>query len=109
MLLLPSGAFVQSTLTLERAVQLSQQQSRQFPAQAAQAEATRQMAVAAGQSPDFTLKLGINNLPVTGSDAFNLTCPPTNRTSLNCKKSFTMENDGHGIQPRHLLGAIGEL
>ncbi len=72
-LLLPSGAWAQSTLTLERAVQLSQQQSRQLPAQEAQAEAARQMAVAAGQSPDLTLKLGINNLPVTGSDAFNLT------------------------------------
>ena len=72
LLLWPSVALAQSTLTLERAVQLSLQQSRQLPAQDAQAEAARQMAVAAGQSPDLTLRLGINNLPVTGPDAFNL-------------------------------------
>ena len=88
-LLLPCGALAQSTLTLERAVQLSQQQSRQLPAQEAQAEAARQMAVAAGQSPDLTLKLGINNLPVTGPDAFNLTNDFMTMASIGFMRELT--------------------
>ena len=88
-LLVPSGALAQSTLTLERAVQLSQQQSRQLPAQEAQAEAARQMAVAAGQSPDLTLKVGINNLPVTGSDAFNLTNDFMTMASIGFMRELT--------------------
>ena len=76
-LLLPAALWAQppaslEPLTLERAVQLSLQRSRQLPAYDAQAESARHMAIAAGQSPDATLKLGINNLPVTGTDAFNL-------------------------------------
>ncbi|KWT70858.1 MULTISPECIES: TolC family protein [unclassified Variovorax] len=60
-------------LTLERAVELAQQRSRQLPAQDAAASASREMAVAAGQLPDPTLKAGINNLPVNGADRFSLT------------------------------------
>ncbi len=89
MLLLPAGALAQSTLTLERAVMLSQLQSRQLPAQDAQAEAARQMAIAAGQNPDFTLKLGINNLPVTGSDAFNLTNDFMTMASIGFMRELT--------------------
>ena len=62
-----------STLTLEQAIQLSQRHSRQMAAQDAVAQAARQMAVAAGQLPDLVLKLGVNNLPVSGPDQFNLT------------------------------------
>ena len=88
-LLLPASALAQSALTLERALHLSQQQSRQLPAQDAQAEAARQMAIAAGQSPDFTLKLGINNLPVTGSDAFNLTNDFMTMASIGFMRELT--------------------
>ena len=88
-LLLPAGALAQSTLTLERAVQLSQQQSRQLPAQDAQADAARQMAIAAGQHPDFTLRLGLNNLPVTGSDAFNLTNDFMTMASIGFMRELT--------------------
>jgi outer membrane protein TolC len=59
-------------LTLEGALQLAQQRSRQLPAQDAAAAAARTMAVAAGQLPDPTLKAGINNLPIDGPDRFSL-------------------------------------
>lgn len=59
-------------LTLDRAVQLAQQRSRQLVAQDAAAHAAREMAVAAGQLPDPTLKAGINNLPVDGPDRYSL-------------------------------------
>ncbi|NRF71201.1 TolC family protein [Aquincola sp. S2] len=61
-----------ATLTLDRALQLAQQRSRQLVAQDAAAGAAREMAVAAGQRPDPSLKAGINNLPVDGSDRFSL-------------------------------------
>ena len=76
-------------LTLERAVQLSLRHSRQLPAQDAMAESARHMAVAAGQRPDLTLKLGINNLPVTGSDAFNLTNDFMTMASIGVMRELT--------------------
>ena len=88
-LLLPATAWAQPLLTLERAVQLSLQQSRQLPAQDALVESARHMAVAAGQSPDLTLKLGINNLPVTGSDAFNLTNDFMTMASIGVMRELT--------------------
>lgn len=57
------SAYAEPALTLERAVELAQQRSRQLTAQDAAASASREMAVAAGQLPDPTLKAGINNLP----------------------------------------------
>jgi len=63
----------QPSLALDQALQLAQARSRQLPAQDAAAAAAREMAVAAGQRPDPTLKLGLNNLPITGPDRFSPT------------------------------------
>ncbi|MEO6744565.1 MAG: TolC family protein [Caldimonas sp.] len=60
-------------LTLDDALRLAQERSRQLPAEAASARASREMAVAAGQRPDPTLKAGVNNLPINGADQFSLT------------------------------------
>ena len=59
-------------LTLDEALRLALERSRQLPAQDAAANASRQMAVAAGQRPDPILKAGINNLPVDGPDRFSI-------------------------------------
>jgi len=63
----------QQALTLEQALRTAQDRSRQLVAQDAAAAASREMAVAAGQLPDPTLKAGINNLPINGPDRFSLT------------------------------------
>lgn len=60
-------------LTLDEALRLAEERSRQLTAQEAAASASRSMAVAAGQRPDPTLKAGINNLPIDGPDRFSLT------------------------------------
>ncbi|WP_242616878.1 TolC family protein [Rivibacter subsaxonicus] len=60
-------------LSLDEAVALATGQSARVKATEAQADAARQMAVAAGQRPDPVLKLGINNLPVDGPDRWSLT------------------------------------
>ncbi len=92
-LLLPLSAGAQPTqtpgLTLERALLMSQQHSRQMAAQEAVAQSARQMAIVAGQPPDLTLKLGINNLPVTGRDQFNLTNDFMTMTSIGVMKELT--------------------
>ena len=60
-------------LNLEQALQLARDRSQGLVAQDNAALAAREMAVSAGQLPDPTLKIGINNLPVNGPDAGSLT------------------------------------
>jgi outer membrane protein TolC len=69
-------------LSLEQALQLAQERSRQLVAQQAMASSARHMAVAAGQLPDPVLKGGINNMPVTGPDAYTLTRDPLTMRSI---------------------------
>lgn len=76
LVVLASNTFAQegdaSALTLEVAVRLATQQSRLIAARAAQARAAREIAVAASQLPDPSLKAGINNLPTDGPDRFSI-------------------------------------
>lgn len=60
-------------LSLQDALHLAEQRSRQLPAQDAAADAARQSAVAAAHRPDPVLKAGIDNLPVSGADQWSLT------------------------------------
>ena len=60
-------------LTLDEALRLAQDRSRQLSAQDSVSDAARQRAVAARERPDPTLKVGVNNLPVDGPDRFSLT------------------------------------
>lgn len=66
-------AAADAPLTLDRAQTLAVARSRQVAAQDLAVLSSREMAVAASQLPDPVLKLGIDNLPVSGSDRFNLT------------------------------------
>jgi outer membrane protein TolC len=59
-------------LTFGQALDLARARSRQLVAQDASASASREMAVAARQLPDPVLKVGVNNLPINGPDAFSL-------------------------------------
>ena len=67
------NSHAQQTLTLDQALRAAQNRSRQLAAQDSAASASREMAIAAGQLPDPTLKAGINNLPINGPDRFSLT------------------------------------
>ena len=78
-------------LTLDEALRLAQERSRQLPAQDASAQAARQMAVAAGQRPDPMLKAGINNLPINGPDRFSLTNDFMTMRSVGVSQEFTRD------------------
>ena len=78
-------------LTLDDALRLAQERSRLLPAQQASAAAAREMAIAAGQRPDPTLKAGINNLPINGPDRFSLSRDFMTMRSVGVMQEFTRE------------------
>ncbi len=62
----------EAPLTLAEAQRRALAHSLQLPAKDSAATASREAAIAAGQLPDPVLKLGLDNLPVTGPDRFNV-------------------------------------
>jgi len=60
-------------LSFAETIRLAGGQSRQLTAQDAAVTAAREMSVSAGQLPDPVLRLGVDNLPVTGPDSYSLT------------------------------------
>ena len=79
----------QSLLTLDQALRLAQERSRQLTAQDYAAAAAREMAVAATQLPDPMLTAGINNLPINGVDRFSLTRDFMTMRSIGLMQQFT--------------------
>lgn len=79
----------QQTLSLDEALRLAQSRSLQLVAQDAAAGAARELAVSAGQMPDPTLRLGINNLPVNGPDRLSLTRDFMTMRSVGVSQEFT--------------------
>ncbi len=82
---------VAQPLTLDRALELARARSQAVVAQESAATAARELAVAAGQLPDPTLTVGINNLPVTGPDRFSLTDDFMTMRSIGVMQEFTRE------------------
>ncbi|HSW04626.1 TolC family protein [Aquabacterium sp.] len=72
-MLFSAASHGQAALTLDQALRAAQDRSHQLAALHAAAAAAREMAVAAGQRPDPTLRVGLNNLPVDGPDRFSVT------------------------------------
>lgn len=60
-------------LTLAEALRLATSRSQQLVAADAAAASANEMAVAAGQLPDPVLRLGVDNVPLSGPDRFSLT------------------------------------
>src|SRR5256885_16966075 len=60
------------TLGLEEAQRRAVDRSRLLVAQDAAVRSSRELAVAAGQLPDPVLKIGVDNLPVSGPDQFSV-------------------------------------
>lgn len=81
----PAGA----PLSLDEARQLAEARAPQITASHAQADAARNMAVAAGQLPDPVLKLGVNNLPVSGEAGWSLTREGMTMRSVALMQEFT--------------------
>lgn len=75
-------------LSLREAQQLAAARSPQLVAQDALVRAAREMAISAGQLPDPVLKLGIDNLPVNGSDSLSLTRDSSTARRIGIMQEF---------------------
>jgi outer membrane protein TolC len=78
-------------LTFQDALRIAAERSQKLVARDAAASAARDMAVAAGQLPDPTLKLGLNNLPINGPDAWSVTNDFMTMRSIGLSQDFTRE------------------
>ena len=87
-----AAAVAGPSLTLDQALRQAQDRSRQLAGQDAAAAAARDMAVAAGQLPDPTLKAGVNNLPVDGADRFSLTRDFMTMRSIGVMQELTRDD-----------------
>ena len=67
-LTVPSSWAAEPPFTFAEALKLAASDSRQLVAQDAAVTAASEMASSAGERPDPVLKLGVDNLPVTGPD-----------------------------------------
>ncbi|MEP6609826.1 MAG: TolC family protein [Burkholderiaceae bacterium] len=87
-----SIAHAQPVLTLDQALRLAEDRSRQLVAQDYAAASAREMAVAAAQLPDPTLRAGINDLPINGPDRFSLTRDSFTMRSIGVMQEFTRDD-----------------
>ncbi len=113
-----AAVHAESALPLEEALLLAQERSRQLAGHDASAQASRQMAIAAGQRPDPALKAGINNLPIDGADRFSLTRDFMTMRSVGVMQEFTrrdklnartarFDREGDAAEAARLVTLIG--
>jgi outer membrane protein TolC len=82
----------QGALSVHAAVQAALGRSQALVASDASANAARDMAIAAAQQPDPVLKLGLNDLPVSGPDRFSTTADFMTMRSTSLMQTFTRED-----------------
>jgi outer membrane protein TolC len=88
-------------LTLDAARQLATERSRRLVGQEALVAAARDRASAATRLPDPMLRLGINNMPVTGPDRFSLTQDFMTMRSIGMAQEFTRSDKRKARQTRY--------
>jgi len=84
-----ANANAQERLSIEKALQIAQAHSQQLVAYDAAESASHDSAVAAEQLPDPILKSGLNSLPVTGADRFNLKRDSFTMLTVGVVQEFT--------------------
>lgn len=84
-----ANANAQERLSIEKALQIAQAHSQQLVAYDAAESASHDSAVAAEQLPDPILKSGLNSLPVTGADRFNLKRDSFTMLTVGVAQEFT--------------------
>lgn len=88
-LLLGAPAVAADTLSLAEALRVAEARAPQIEAAAARGRAAREMAVAAGELPDPVLKLGVNNVPISGEMAWSLNRDGMTMRSIGLMQEFT--------------------
>src|SRR5262245_43163151 len=75
-------------LSLETAVEQALQRAPQVDVKSATVEAAQALTVSAGRLPDPQLVIGIDNLPVTGSDAYSTTADFMTMRKIGVSQQF---------------------
>lgn len=78
-------------LTLDQALALAQERSRQLVAQDSAASGAREMAVAAGQLPDPTLRVSLDALPINGANRFSVTRDDFTMRTIGISQELTRD------------------
>ena len=86
-----SAHAAEGSLTLDETLKLAASRSQQLVAQDAAVTAAREMSVSAGQLPDPVLRLGVDNLPVTGEDRYSVTRDFMTMRRIGVMQEFTRE------------------
>ena len=108
-LTLAAPALAADALSLAAAQRLAVERSRQITAQDAAVTASREMAVAAGQLPDPVLKIGVDNLPVSGPDRGSLTADFMTMRRIGVMQEITRSDKRAFRAERYQLEADKEL
>lgn len=87
--LLSGGVYAAGPLTLAEAQQIAENHAPQLSAARAQETAAREMVVAAKQLPDPVLKLGVNNVPISGEGAWSVVQEGMTMRSVALMQEFT--------------------
>ncbi len=88
-LAVPLNAWSAESLSFSEAQRIAVQRSRQLAAQDAAVASAMEMALAAGQLPDPTLRLGVDNLPIEGPDRLSLSRDFMTMSRIGVSQEFT--------------------
>ena len=105
----PIFAQAQANLSLDEALALSIERQPALNAFARTARAAEEAAVAARQLPDPQLTIGIQNLPVTGSEAFDLGADFMTMKSIGIMRTQVREAKRDAASARYLAEAAVSL
>ena len=78
-------------LSLAETLKIAVARSQQIVSQRAMADAAREMVVPAGELPDPKLKVGVENVPTDGSDAWSLTRDFMTMSKVGLMQEFPRE------------------
>ncbi|HEY9552829.1 TolC family protein [Allosphingosinicella sp.] len=105
----PQPALAQAALSLDEALALSIEQQPALSAFTRTARAAEEAAVAARQLPDPQLTTGIQNLPVTGSEAFDINADFMTMKTIGIMRTQVREAKREAASARYLAEAAVSL
>ena len=105
----PQPALAQATLNLDEALAMAVERQPALNAFTRTARAAEEAAVAARQLPDPQLTVGIQNLPVTGSEAFDLNADFMTMKSIGIMRTQVREAKRDAASARYLAEAAVSL
>lgn len=95
----------QPVLEFDAALNIARERSQQLVAEREARTAAEELAVAAGQRPDPMLMAGVENLPVSGDDAFEITRDSMTMRSIGIGFELTREDRRDARAARYAIEA----